>query len=57
MNDVKVSEATTKDFFIGCRVDEKTKEEIEQTAGNNKRDLSDYLRLLLQYAIEKKLKF
>lgn len=49
--------STTKDIYIGCRIDEGTRGKIEQAARNNKRELSDYLRLLFDYAIEKKLKF
>ncbi len=55
MNETTTS--TTKDIYIGCRIDERTRAKIEQAAQNNKRELSDYLRLLFDYAIEKKLKF
>jgi len=49
--------STIKGVYIGCRIDEQTREKIEQAARNNKRELSDYLRLLFEYAIDKKLKF
>ena len=46
-----------KDEQVIVRVTKKMKVELEKTAQNNKREFSDYMRLLYQYAIDKKLKF
>lgn len=48
---------TMKQDKVNVRVDEKTKQDLEKLAVNNKREFSDYMRLLYQYAINKKLKF
>jgi hypothetical protein len=42
---------------VNIRVTEKMKTDLEKLAIENKREFSDYIRLLYQYAIDKKLKF
>ena len=46
-----------KEQSIIVRVDDKTKENLMKLAKDNKREFSDYMRLLYEYAIEKKMKF
>jgi antitoxin component of RelBE/YafQ-DinJ toxin-antitoxin module len=46
-----------KDRAIIAKVDEATKAAFVKVASDNNRSESDYLRLLVKYAIDKKLKF
>jgi hypothetical protein len=46
-----------KDGQVIVRVNKKMKSDLEKLADNNKREFSDYMRLVFQYAIDKKLKF
>lgn len=46
-----------KDTTIIVKTEDKMKEALSKLAADNKRQLSDYVRLLYQHAIEKKLKF
>ena len=46
-----------KSHKVNIRVHEKMKQDLEKLAANNKREFSDYMRLLFEYAIAKKLKF
>ena len=46
-----------KDLKVVVRTDEKMKSDLEKLAKENKREFSDYMRLLFEYAIAKKLKF
>lgn len=45
-----------KQELIGFRADEDTKKIVTQLAANSKRIISDYLRLLIEYAQKNKLK-
>ncbi len=49
--------AEKKDKTIVLRVDELTKGDLEILAQLSRRTVSDYLRLLIEYASEKKIKF
>lgn len=46
-----------KNDRILVRVEKKQKKQLEKLANENKREFSDYIRLVCQYAIDKKLKF
>jgi hypothetical protein len=46
-----------KDATIVIRVEANTKNDISALAKSNKRELSDYLRLLIKKAINSKIKF
>jgi hypothetical protein len=46
-----------KDLKVVVRTEEKMKSDLEKLAKDNKREFSDYIRLLFEYAIAKKLKF
>jgi hypothetical protein len=46
-----------KDKAIIAKVDDPTKQLFIKAATDNNRTESDYLRLLIKYAIDKKLKF
>ncbi len=46
-----------KETTIVIRTEEQVKDKLIKLAKENKREFSDYMRLLYEYAIEKKLKF
>ncbi len=48
---------TEKDtLYMGCRADQKLVDAFDAIAAESRRDRSNYLRLLMEYAIEKKIK-
>ena len=46
-----------KDDKVIVRMEQKMKGQLKKLATDNKREFSDYLRLVLQHAIDKRLKF
>lgn len=42
--------------YIGCRANDKLVNDFDKIAAASRRDRSNYLRLLMEYAIEKKIK-
>ncbi len=44
---------TTKDEFIGIRVDKNTKKELEKLASKSERSMASYIRYILKKVIQK----
>lgn len=42
----------TKDKVLTIRIDKKTKDKLKTLSKNSKRSMSDYIQLLIEFAIE-----